>query len=492
MNKACGPSEAVELKVQAEDIIKYGLAATMMEPRNETTDGSHVTKVYQAGTLQYTLRGLIVLFAWLLWGDFCFVMFESIFGRFIPLYLKDLNASNTLIGVMTGSIAGAVNILFLPHISMASDRYRSLRGRRIPFLFWATPCTVASLILIGYAPEIGGWLHARVFASFWPGIGPAGVILTTLCVFVVLYHFFNMVLVNIFNCLLRDVVPQEVMARFLSSFRIMGTLGGFIFSWYLFQYVLDHRKMMCVGVGLIYLVAFLFMCWRVKEGDYELPPVHADRPGFLKTFATYFRECLSIPFYRDFFIAYVLLATGVGCTAPFAVLFVRDTLGISMEDIGKVFAWASLAGMLVYPPMGWLCDRFNPLRVILASMLGMMVVSALSFFLIHDKASWLVWSLVGVIPSVGWGLASVTASMVLFPAGKFGQFSSGLNVLGCGGMILANYLIGKLIDATGSNYRMIYLWSVLFCALALAAMLRVYRGWKQHGGPHHYVPPMPE
>jgi hypothetical protein len=34
--------------------------------------------------------------------------------------LKDLKASNTLIGVMTGSIAGAVNILFLPHISMAS------------------------------------------------------------------------------------------------------------------------------------------------------------------------------------------------------------------------------------------------------------------------------------------------------------------------------------------------------------------------------------
>jgi MFS family permease len=272
----------------------------------------------------------------------------------------------------------------------------------------------------------------------------------------------------------------------------VGTLGGFIFSWYLFKYVLDYRKMMCVGVGLIYLGTFLFMCRQVKEGAYEPLPPHADRPGFLKAFAMYFRECLSIPFYRNFFLAYILLVAGAGCTAPFAVLFARDTLGISMEDIGKVFAWTSLAGMGVYPPMGWLCDRFNPLRVILASLLGMAVVSALSFFLIHDKTSWLVLSLVGVIPGVGWGLASMAATMALFPAGKFGQFSSGLNVLGCGGMILANYLIGKFIDFTGGNYRMIFPWGVLFSVLALAAMLRVYRGWKQHGGPHHYVPPLPE
>ena len=50
-------------------------------------------------------------------GDFAYTFFESIFGPFIPLYLKDLHASNTVIGVMTGSIAGVVNILFLPNLS---------------------------------------------------------------------------------------------------------------------------------------------------------------------------------------------------------------------------------------------------------------------------------------------------------------------------------------------------------------------------------------
>lgn len=72
---------------------------------------------YAVGTLRYTFRGLLVLFLWLLWGDFAFTFFENIFSRFVPLYLKDFHASNSLIGIMTGSIAGLVNILFLPNIS---------------------------------------------------------------------------------------------------------------------------------------------------------------------------------------------------------------------------------------------------------------------------------------------------------------------------------------------------------------------------------------
>src|SRR6267154_1508087 len=81
-------------------------------------------KTYTVGTLRYTSATLFVLFSWLLWGDFCFTIFESIFGKFLPLYMSDLHASNTLIGVMSGSVAGALNILLLPGISMWSDGYR--------------------------------------------------------------------------------------------------------------------------------------------------------------------------------------------------------------------------------------------------------------------------------------------------------------------------------------------------------------------------------
>jgi hypothetical protein len=33
-------------------------------------------KTYTCGSLIYTQRGLVALFAWMLWGDFCFTPME--------------------------------------------------------------------------------------------------------------------------------------------------------------------------------------------------------------------------------------------------------------------------------------------------------------------------------------------------------------------------------------------------------------------------------
>ena len=166
-------------------------------------------KIYSVGTLRYTRRGLLVLFLWLLGGDFALVFFENIFGRFIPIYLNDLHASNTFIGVVTGSFAGLVNIFFLPNLSIASDRCRGRWGRRIPFLLLSIPCTVGSVIMIGFAPEIGAWLHGGL--GRWLPVGSAALTLGLLGCFAVSFHLWNMVLVNAYNWLLRDVVPQELM-----------------------------------------------------------------------------------------------------------------------------------------------------------------------------------------------------------------------------------------------------------------------------------------
>ncbi len=43
--------------------------------------------IYTCGTLRYTKAGLFVLFAWLLWGDFCFTLMEKVRPATYPLYL---------------------------------------------------------------------------------------------------------------------------------------------------------------------------------------------------------------------------------------------------------------------------------------------------------------------------------------------------------------------------------------------------------------------
>ncbi len=448
-------------------------------------------KIYHAGSLRYTLRGLLVLSVWLLWGDFAFTFFENVFGRFLPLYLKDLNASNTLIGVMTGSIAGAVNILFLPNISQWSDHYRGRLGRRIPFLYVVTPLTVAALVAVGFAPAIAGWVQTRILVHFAPAVSASALVLGLLCAMVVCYHFFNMVLVNAYNWLVRDVVPQELMARFLSWFRIIGTASSFAFLWWVFPHLKDDRETIFLLVGIFYLAGFLLMCLNVKEGEYPPPPSKENRPGLVKSFALYFQDCLCLPIYRHFYAASVLVVLALGCAGSFFMLFTRDTLNLDMGTIGKIFAWGTMASTLIYFPMGWLCDRFNPFRVILVGLAGLTAASLLGFFATHDRESFLIWTLATTLPSAAWALGSMAATMKLFPKQRFGQFYSALNIFGCGILIPGNYLIGKLMDLTHSNYRVVFLWSAVLYAAALYPMTRVYREWKKHGGPDHYAPPLP-
>ena len=444
-------------------------------------------KIYHAGTLRYTVKGVLVLSFWLLAGDVAFIFFEAVFSRFMPLFLKDLNASNMLIGIMTGSFAGVVNIIFLPNISQWSDRYRSRFGRRIPLLCAVTPLTAMSLMAVGFSPEIAGWLHSSVFARF----PSSSVIFCFLGLSVVSFHFFNMVLVNSYTWLQRDVVPLELMSRFLSWFRVVGTISSCLFLWYIFPQILTHRKIVFVGVSTFYLIAFVLMCFNVKEGDYPEPFPQEERPGVLKTFGLYFRDCLSVPLYRHFFLAFVLAVSASTCATPFISVFARQTLGLTLKQIGEIWASGAAVSAGAYLGFGWLCDRFSPMSVALASLAGLWVASILAYLWVGNGTAFFVYSNLVAIPTVGWTLSAQVSMMRLFPKEQFGQFSSGLNVFACGAFIIGNFLIGELMDLVHSDYRVLFLWSAGLFALALYPMLRTYSGWKEHGGRDGYVAPLP-
>ncbi len=452
-----------------------------------------VGRVFTVGTLRYTAGGLVVLFIWLLWGDFCSTVFQSIFGSFLPLYLHHLRASNTLIAFLATGVGGVMNLLFLPNISMWTDRHRGRWGRRIPFLFWSTPVAALALVGIGYSSEIGAWLQStggplRAFSV-------AGLTLAVISVLVVLYTLFLMTTNNVYQFLLRDVVPQEVMAWFLALFRVVGVVAGSLFSWYLFRYIVGRPKLLCLGVGLLYVVSFAVICWGVREGRYPPPPPRPERGaifGTVQSYLRYFRECLSVGIYRNYIFVFVLLITGQTATAPFMVLFGIKTLRIGVGDYGKILALSTLASGVVYLPMGYLCKHFHPMRVTLASVVLTAVGPAAAFFFVWNRAGWLAYSVATMLPAVGWALGSFAVMMMLFPAEEFGKFSSSLMAIGWGSLALTSYLVGAFMNFFGGNYRMVLLVSLVCYAAAIVPMVQVYRGWKRHGGPDNYIPPLPK
>ncbi|MEI8196116.1 MAG: MFS transporter [Phycisphaerae bacterium] len=448
-------------------------------------------RLYRTENLTYTKGGLVILSFWLLWGDFAFNFFETVFGRFLPIYLDDLHASNTLIGVMGGSFAGVVNVLFLPGISRWSDDLRTSIGRRIPLLYVITPLTVGAVVAVGFAPEIGDWMFLNLSAHLPANVTKVGLILGLLCVLVVSFHFFNMVLVNAYNWLIRDVVPLEVMSRFLSWFSMISTVSVFFCLWFAFPLLQTHRREIFLGVGIFYLVAFYLMCFKVKEGKYPPPTPVEDRPGILKLYVVYFRECVKVPLYRNFFIVSLLVTVALQCAGNFVTLFAKNELSLDLVKMGPIFAWGTAVSALFLYPIGWLCDRFSPLHVTLGSIFVIGLGAILAAFFIHSERGFLIYSLTYSFPWMAWGLGQRAASMKLFPVEKFGQFSGALNVFGCGGLIFGNFFIGLLMDLTHSNYRMAFVWTAVISATAIFPMILVIRGWKQHGGHDNYVAPLP-
>jgi maltose/moltooligosaccharide transporter len=141
--------------------------------------------------------------------------------------------------------------------------------------------------------------------------------------------------------------------------------------------------------------------------------------------------------------------------------------------------------------MGYVCDRVKPARLVVGGVVLYSVTMVLAYFFVHDRNGWWIYTVLSAIPACAWGLGSAALSMELFPRAGYGQFSAGLNVFGCGRLILGNYLIGAFMDLIHSNYQMVFVWSAIIFALALFPIWQVYRGWQQHGGPEHYVPPLP-
>ena len=228
-------------------------------------------KEFRCGTLFYTKNGLIALFCWLLWGDFCFTIMEAVVPSLIPLKLKDLGAPNWVMGMILTTIPNLLNMTIAPYVSVKSDNCRSRWGRRIPFIVSTMPFLCISLIMLGWSREIAEWCQKVVpMLSSW---APATVAIVLIGLFMTIFQFFNLFVNSVFTYLFNDVVPPSHLGRFAGTFRIVGTGASALYNWLAFKYAQTHMHEIFLGATILYLVGFGIMCLMVKEGEY--PPVDA-------------------------------------------------------------------------------------------------------------------------------------------------------------------------------------------------------------------------
>jgi MFS family permease len=455
-------------------------------------------KTFSVGTLTYTKAALFSLFAWLLWGDFCFVLMEAAAPAVLQVNLNEMGAPNWVLGLALSTIPGILNMTVCPVSSFWSDRFRSRWGRRIPFLFLATIPLAFFLVLLGFSRQIGALLHGALNGGF----SQTAVIIAVVLVLVFCFQIFHMVVASVYYYLFNDVVPAEVLARFMSIFRIVAVLSGAVFNWFFLKYAVSHMTEVFLLAAGLYATAFLLMCWKVKEGEYPPPPVHPDGgTGLVSGIKTFFTESFSIRLYWLFFLANTCWAL-TSVAAGFTLLQARS-IGVDLDFFGKTAAVAAILSAVLMYPAGIISDRLHPLRVLMWATIAMLVIQPL----------WLVFLFYDFSPAVSQGLfiaitavsapaialylaAELPMYMRILPKSRYGQFSSANSMLRSFAIIIGGLLIGVALDSLAGLfstkdycYRFIPLWSLACIGGSLFFLRRLHREWLMRGGSTSYHPP---
>jgi MFS family permease len=454
------------------------------------TSAAHLpTGRYTVGTLTYSKMGLVALFGWLLWGDFCFQMMGAVTPSIIPLKLNHLEAPNWVIGLIITTLPAGMNMAVNPWVSYTSDRHRGPRGRRIPFILWTLPFLTLFLLLLGFSGQIGQALHAALPPSW--GMSPSVVIILCIGVFMVGFQFFDMFVSSVFWYLFNDVVPHEMLGRFLGLFRIVGGIQAMVYNFFLFKHAETHMTEIFIGVAVLYAVGMGLMCFKVKEGKYPPPPPTVDgESGFMSQVKTYFVECYSQRYYWNFFLCNT--CWGIAYTMAVFNVFLQKSIGLDLAQIGFISGMVNAVNILLTYPAGALGDRFHPLRVLVwVKVVNLFFLPLGLIWLFFDFSPGVAFKVAIAISIINIPFGVLTEAMMIpmymrvLPRERYGQFSSANALLRSLGVICGGFLAGAFIDIMkhfyhGSDYayRFIPLWSIFWSAAALFFLWRLYQGWK--------------
>ncbi len=238
--------------------------------RPQTTTGQEIKapRVWSVGTLTYSFAGLAMLFGLLLIGDFVWAMRDRAINPVAQLMLRNLHAPDLVVGLLMSSFPTALGLLIGPVISMKSDRLRSRRGRRLPFLLFSAPFAALAMFGLAFTPWLGREVH-QLLGPYSPGLTVTGI-----AVFMVFWTIFDLACVvanSVFGGLVNDVVPRELLGRFFGLFRIVSLIAGIIFNFWIMGHAEDHFAAIFMGTGALYGIGFSWICFKVKEGEYPPP-----------------------------------------------------------------------------------------------------------------------------------------------------------------------------------------------------------------------------
>ena len=401
------------------------------------------TRVWRAGTLVYYKKDLVRMFFWLYIGQFTFWMEHYAIPALFPLLMRQKGFSAMQIGSLWSIFPLGALVVF-PILGTLSDRTRTRWGRRRPYDLLTTPVWFVGLLLM---PFITTYWQA-LFCMMLIGFAGAG----------------SNVLTGFYN----DVVPPELMGRFVAGMRMLGSVGAIFVSLVAMRMFDKAPVAVFVGLACIGFVGEMLMLFNVKEGQYPPPP---PKTSILKVVGGFLKEGFANRYVVFLWLTLGVTALGGPVMGTYFNLFFTDSstgLGLSATQLGYILAVGTAIGLCLILPAGWIVDRYGPKKIWGWSGLLVGMFQILMFFYARSVVS--VSLLYAAYAAINTMMTATLLPMMysFIPKDKFGQLSG------------SSQIVSRILQIAGANG----------CGLLIAVMHQQYRFAFIFGGIAYLMTPL--
>ncbi len=381
-------------------------------------------------------------------GFFGISLIWPIFNNFVPIFLKeDFALSATAIGfIMTWD--NYLNMFLQPVVGERSDRTRTRFGRRKPWL------------------AVGAPLAAIFFITVPIMRTPTGIMIAILLTNIAMALFRSPTI-----ALLGDLFPAEQRSKANGVINLMGGLGS-IAAFLVGGMLYKLGRITPFVFGSVVMISAIATVWAFVHEPQA--PAQDEKQNSGNGFFANLNEVLRASDRSGLLILLAILCWFIGFNAleTWISSFGKFTLGINEGRMAIFTSGLALMFVIFAVPSGLLATRFGKRRIILTGIIG------LSLLFIYGLVVQNQWMLVSFLIPAGffWALINVNSLPMVYDVGgdsRIGAFTGlyyfASNIAAVGGP----QVVGILIDVTGGNYRIMFIFSAVFMILAGVLMSAV-------------------
>jgi maltose/moltooligosaccharide transporter len=383
-------------------------------------------------------------------GFFGISLIWPIFNTFVPIFLKeDFALSAGLIGfVMTWD--NYLNMFVQPVVGERSDRTHTRIGRRKPWMLIGAPLAAIFFIVVPLMGSVVGVMFAILLTNLSMALFRAPTV-----------------------ALLGDLFPSEQRSTANGIINLMGGIGSilaFLVGGVLYKL---GRITPFVFGSVVMLVAITMVLLFVREPKVQESEEQLEgdqKPGLVSNL----REVFNASDKSGLLILLAILSWFMGFNAleTWISSFGKFTLGIDEGQMAILTSGLALMFVIFALPSGLIATRFGRKRVILVGIAGLTLLFIYGLVIQNQPM------LISFLVPAGffWALINVNSLPMVYDVGgdaRIGAFTGLYYFASNIAAVAGPQIVGILVQVTGDNYRLMFVFAAIFMALAGVFMLQV-------------------